>query len=406
LSTFSSKELRSSEYWRFLKSFGMLIVIPSVIAALLVELLAWRTGALATGSVDRIAELEHEDPGIAWTGPGQLYGPLALARIAIERPDIVIIGHSRCGQLRSMMFKPYSFHNACVVAWTFDQIKTVIDLATRSGGPKTILFTLDYYMFGEKYAKRWQDRAFMDFSPASQRSHLDGLLALASAFKRRPVTMLRAMPSYLLGRAREPVDGLELFGPDAIAGDSGLFRSDGSLLYDEPTRSLAPFHDVQLDRVLAQVANGDGEQPSAAQMTVLKEIGELGRQRNLTIVGIQLPYIQGVLRALNWDQDWNGYRAADRGVWRLLQTAAMREELNAMGISYFDLSQDPISNDARAFIDPGHPSEYGIASAIVDAMNDAEFRAIFPRLDVGALQAALAEARRQERFIDVYGAQF
>jgi hypothetical protein len=255
-----------------------------LIAILVVELLAWRTGAMVTSSVAVIAELQHEDPDIVWSGNGQLYGPLALARTRIEQPDIMMIGHSRCGQMRSMMFKPYSFHSGCVVAWTFGQIKNMIDLATRSGGPKTIMFTLDYFMLGDAFAKHWEEKAFMDFAPP-QRPHRDGLLNLADMFNRHPAAMLDAMPSYLFGRAREPANDLELIGPSAIAVQAG-FRSDGSLLYDPNTRAQAPVNYYDLSRIIAAVSDGDGVRAGAAQMQALKEIGELGRQRNLTLVGI------------------------------------------------------------------------------------------------------------------------
>jgi hypothetical protein len=401
----SSSQPPQGELWSFFKTFGKLVAIPGLIAILLVELLAWRTGANITASVAAIAELQHQDPDILWGGPGQLVGPLALARIKIEHPDIIMIGHSRCGQMRSMMFKPYSFHNTCFAAWTFDQIKNMIDLATRSGGPKTIMFTLDYFMLGDAYAKQWQEKAFMDFVPP-QRQHLDGLLDLASTFRRHPAAMLKGMPSYLFGRAREPANGLELFGPDAIVAQAG-FRSDGSGLYDSVTRSQSPLNDTQLVRLLGAVHEGDGAQPSLAQMWALQEIGDLGKQRNLTLVGIQLPVIEGALEVLDSDKDWHGFRAADRGTWRMLQSSQMRQELDNMGIHFFDLTHDPVAKQSGAFIDPAHPSEYAIGMALADRMNnDPEFRALFPRLDVAALQGALAAAKKERRLFDVYGAQF
>jgi hypothetical protein len=400
-----SNPLRSSEFWRFCANFAKLVAIPCLIAVLFVELLAWRTGATVANSVAAIAELQHEDPNIVWTGNGQLYGPLALARTKIEQPDIIMIGHSRCGQMRSMMFKPYSFHNACLAAWTFGQIKNMIDLATRSGGPKTVMFTLDYFMLGDAYAKIWEATAFMDFAPPP-RPHRDGLLQLASAFKQHPIAMFEAMPFYLFGRVREPIDGLELFGPHAISAQAG-FRSDGSVLYDLESRSQAPVNRTELARLIAAVPYGDGAQPGSAQIQALKQIGELGKQRHLTLIGLQLPVIQGAVDVLDSDKDWNGYRSADRGTWRLLQSAEMRQTLKAMGINFFDLTHDPVAKEARAFIDPAHASEYGIGMALLDGIkNDPRFRALLPRLDVVALQNALAAANQQGRFFDVYKAQF
>lgn len=371
-----------------------------------VELLAWRTGATITYSVRDIARIQHNDPDVLWTGPGQLYGPLALARMQIEHPDVIMIGHSACGQMRSMMFKPYAFHNACVVAWTFNQIKNMIDLATRSSRPKIVMFTLDYFMLGDKYAKTWEEKSFMDFSPHLQRSHFDGLLTMAAAFNRRPLAMLEAMPDYVFGRAREPTEGLELVGPDTIAAEAG-FRSDGSLLYDHATRSAAPVRTKDMSLLLGAVPAGDGERAGTAQIKALEEIGELGRQRNVTLVGVQLPKIQGALDVLESGKDWHQYPASDRENWKLLESPAMQQRLAAMGINFFDLSHDPVARESRAFIDPAHPSEYAMTTAIYDATTEnPAFRAIFPRLDTDALKDALDDARAQNRFFNVYGAKF
>jgi hypothetical protein len=230
---------------------------------------------------------------------------------------------------------------------------------------------------------------------------------MAESFNRRPLAMIEAMPNYLFGRAYDPVDGLEEFSPRAIAGDDGCFRSDGSLLYDQATRLAAPDRRKDMSLVLGAVPEGDGEHAGEAQMKALAEIGELGRERNVTLVGIQLPKIQGALDVLDSGKDWQQYPATDRENWKLLESAAMQERLQAMGINFFDLSHDPVAAEPRAFIDPAHPAEYAMATAIYDAMTgNPAFRAIFPRLDTGALRDALDDARRQDRFFDVYGAAF
>jgi hypothetical protein len=219
--------------------------------------------------------------------------------------------------------------------------------------------------------------------------------------------MLEAMPDYLLDRAHDPVDGLELLAPDAIAGDVGCFRSDGSLLYDQTTRSAAPARRRDFATVLGTVPEGDGEHAGEDQIKALEEIGELGRERNVTLVAVQLPTVQGAVDLLNSDHDWHQYPASDRQNWRLLESPEMKDRLKAMGINFFDLSHDAVAKEPRAFIDAAHPGEYATGSAIYDAMTeDPEFRAIFPRLDTDALRDALDDARRQNRFFDVYGAEF
>jgi hypothetical protein len=185
------------------------------------------------------------------------------------------------------------------------------------------------------------------------------------------------------------------------------FRSDGSLLYDPDTRSRSSVNNKDLSRIIAAVQEGDGVRPGPAQLQALREIGELGKQRGLTLVGIQLPVIQGAVDVLDSNQDWNGYRSADRGTWRLLHSTEMRQNLQSMGINFFDLTRDPVAKEPRAFVDPAHPSEYAIGTALFDAMtNDPQWRALFSRLDLAALQGALDRARQQGRFFDVYRQQF
>jgi hypothetical protein len=99
-----------SEFLRFLVRFVGLICVPAALAIGFVILLAWRTGA--TISPVEIARMQLRDPMLGWAGNGQYYLLYKRALAETRNSDIIILGHSRPCQLRSMMFKPYIFTNA------------------------------------------------------------------------------------------------------------------------------------------------------------------------------------------------------------------------------------------------------------------------------------------------------
>src|SRR5262245_1276426 len=400
-SSISSSERTSAlrELARFLKTLVVACVLPSVLVIAALLFLAHRMGF--TISPLTIAHMQQADPRILWMSHGGYYGPYQLARIEASRPEIIFLGHSRCSPWRSMMFKPYSFHNACLTAWTFSQIRTMVDLATRKNGPRIVMFTMDYFMFNDAYAKNWADRATMiyDFD------YVQGLRDLATIAKGYQLEVLTAMRAYLFARAHSMLDGMYLLVFGAVIARAG-FRFDGSVMYNAKFREEAPRNVHEMAMVIPTVPRGTGHVISSAQIDELQKLADLGKERNLTLVGIQLPFVKKVADILDSGQDYQHYLASDAGVWRDFQSAEIRRRFQEMGIHFFDWSRHPIGADTRAFIDPAHSSEYANVSALSSAMADPKFRAIIPELDMQALGHALREAERTGTFFDIYHDRF
>ncbi len=365
------------------------VLLPTVLLTAVIEAAAWSIGATMTPR--QLAFAQQENPDLLVAGDPRYYAYKA-ARATFLKPDVVFIGHSRCGQVRAEMFKPYIMYNACHSAWTIDHLRQMIDLLTKTSSPKIIMFTLDYFMFTDAYESAFAKNADFKSLGFSFETHVNGIAKLATGFKDNPKRMIMAW----LHGVRETTDGLTLLGPDAIKAATG-FRYDGSFLYDPGTRTGAPIRNKDRAAGLLSAVNG-APAMAPSQIMALRRLAELGRERNVTLVGIQLPYLKIALDVLDFDKDYRPYA----GVWREYESKKNRDLIRSMGIHFFDLSRDPVSLDQRYFVDPAHPAEAGVLAAFVRLLDNKEFRHVFPRLDVEALRQENAAARAQGKFFDVY----
>lgn len=401
--TTSSKVPSSArEILRFLVRLALYVGLPGLVAVFLVERLTWRMGA--SMSPTEVAYLQHADPDIVWAGDNGYYGPFKLVRMQIEKPEIVYIGHSRCNQVRSAMFRPYKFYNACLTAWTLSQMYNMLDMITRRIHPRVVIIELDYFMFTDKYADRWNDKVAWDFT-WNDNSRRVGPSRLVTFFKRWPLTMLYAAPLYLFSRARDSHDGLELLGVPAIVEKTG-FRFDGSLLYDRINLGAAPVAVHNVATILSQVPPGDGAHIAPNQLAELRKIADLAKERQVTLVGLQLPIFKEAVNALDNGKDYRGFPASDMGVWQEFETEKTRELLRTMGIHFFDLSHDPDNSDPRGFIDQAHPSERTDLGALIQLTENREFMALFPTLDVEQMKRDYAKAKQEGHFLFLYHNRF
>jgi hypothetical protein len=398
--TSSFERTATQEVARFLVRFLGLLCIPGFVAIGFVVLLSWRT-ATTTSPVD-IARMQILDSTLAWNGDGQLFMLYKDALVEGRKSDIIMLGHSRAGQLRSMMFKPYVFTNAGLTAWTIDQVRQSLEFMTRSHRPKVAMFNLDYFMLNAEYRKVWSTR--VEAPVWTERHYQDGFMALGQMLKAKPITMLERLPIAMVSRYREEVNGLWLLG-HGIASSAG-FRADGSVLYDPVTRRNAPQATLELPRLLPTVAHGTGKRIDPGELEKLRGLVQLAKERGVILVGVQLPYFKLATDVLDSGADYGDHRDEDNGIWREFispETKAMFEE---MGLLFYDLSHHPAAADARGFIDIAHPSEFVTLAAFVDMFKDTKMRLLLPDLDIAALERTLDQARRSETFFDVYRAQF
>lgn len=398
----SSKASPGRELLAFLRSLVLLVLLPAALLAGFILILGWRIGA--TLSPVQIAAMQHDNPKLLWAADGQYYGPLKTTRITQEQPEVIAVGDSRCSQIRSAMFKPYSFHNGCLTAWTFSQIRNILDMATRQAHPRVMIFTLDYFMFSDKYVENWAEKAGMDYG-WTDRNFLNGLISTGGTFKAYPWTMIKQMPAYLFGRKIDEIDSYELLGLTAIRARAG-FRQDGSMLYDPVTRANSTNNNNDLSHILAQVPVGSGARMSARQIDELRSLAELAKERGVTLVGLQLPIIKEAVDVLDAGKPYNQWAGPDAAIWKAFMSDDTRALFRKLGIHFFDMTHNSATSDRIAFIDPAHPGERVVLGALVSIVDDPDFRSVFPKIDAESLRQAYAEAQAKGETFDVFHTRF
>jgi hypothetical protein len=380
-----------SELVVFARWFCLQILLPALIGVLAVEFVGWRTGTTMTPTA--LAATQREDSRIVWGDQLQDYALIKLQRIKEEQPDIVLIGHSRAHQIRSAMFKPYSFYNLTPSIASFDQITILMKKVMEVSHPKIIMFTLDYYMFLNQWAGNAGPLMVMHLSyPISD--HLYGIVRLAEFAKQRPLTVLRSVFRHA------EVAGIKLLGVEAIRGKVG-FRFDGSLMYPYGAPEVAEgWINEWHNGLLAAAPGGAGLDPE--QVSALAELSAVAKSRGVLLVGVQTPIYKTTIDALDRDDSYRPYAE----IWRQFQSAKTQQMLKDMGIRFFDLSRDPVNEDFRNFADSGHPGERAMLGAFVHQLGNPDFIDVFPKLDGAALRERYARAQREGSYRNVYNMEF
>jgi hypothetical protein len=281
----------------------------------------------------------------------------------------------------------------------------MIERITQRAYPRVIIFELDYFMLNDAYAVRWKDKSDMDFT-WSARSIRNGLIRLSPLIQADPTRMVSVAPKYFMTRAREDREKHELVGFGAIAHEFG-FRFDGSVLYDKDTIAAAPTNNQHIGQhLLGALPTGNGRSISPSQLDQLRQLGELAREHNIILIGLQLPYIKTAVDILDSGQDFEQFLGSDAGVWRQLGSPDTRRMLRRLGIIFFDASHDPASADSQNFIDPAHPAESGVLSALSHLTEDPDFHVLFPKMDAQVLKSHSAGTRVKDGPLDVYHSRF
>jgi hypothetical protein len=381
----AARHCRSTVIWAALVLIGVIAVI---------EWTGQRIGVTLTPP--QIAEMQAADHRLIWAGPLQLYAMTKLDRIASSKPEIVLIGHSRGHQMRSAMFKPYSFYNFCPTIGSIDQITEMIKRVDDASHPRVIMFTIDYFMMTEQWPENITPKMAMSFE-YYWRDHFDGLIRLGTNIKNHPLLFLE----YLLnGGKSTAIDGFDLVTPESIRGNAG-FRYDGSFMVDTVSRAAASIKTRNpIDGILS--ATPGAQHMAASQIQALRNLADVGRRRNITLVGIQLPILKSAVDYLDTNVSYRPYA----GAWREFESEDTRRLFKELGITFFDLSRDSVTEDPRNFIDSGHPTEVAVLGSLVHLLDVPEFRAIFPKLDGEALRKEYADAQKSGATFDVYHDRF
>lgn len=370
-----------------------IILAPSLLAIAAVTWLAIATGALL--SPEGLAEAQQRDPRLVVLPDGiQYWAPLKAARVSEEQPDIVSIGSSRCQELRSAMLKPYRVFNACLSAWTLEQHRDMLRRVLASSHPRIVILELDYFLFTDAWAEANRDRSPVYGSGMPLR--LQGMNDVLQTLYRHRATFRPLIPDLLFQPQYEPVDHNRLLTLDAIRVGGG-FRYDGSFLF--PAGSLLQAPKEARDIMNPSIGAFPGAPSiSQRQFAILEDIAEIARRSGVTLIGIQLPYVEQAVAYLDSEPSYAPYR----GNWIEFESDAMKARLAAIDIHFFDMARDPINRDPRYFINASHPGEAGTLAVLVHLLDDPAFRALLPDLDAEQMRTTLAATLAKGEFFHVY----
>jgi hypothetical protein len=346
------------------------------------------------------ARLQHNDMGaVFFPADARNWAPFKLQRIADEQPEIIAIGNSRCGQLRSAMFRPYKFYNACLTAWTIPQLRELFDRITDVARPRVVLFSMDYFQFTKSYeVVEGKRAATFDFGFGEHIGGIGGLIGQSVYFGEAGLAALwdcltDAHPKY-------PVEDLYMVGVQATRSRAG-FRWDGSMLYQADDYATAK---DQMRDILYGLIKGIRGAPHADEEQLIQMAGLAAdaRAKGIQLVGIQFPIYAPTVDFLDHDENYQPYA----GAWRDFESAAMKKRFAEMGIIHLDLSRAAMTSNPENFIDAAHPSEAGMVAALIEASRNAEFTAVFPKLDIAGLKDDLGHASDYENHYHLYRSTF
>lgn len=337
--------------WRRLIGALLLMFSPLLLLGVLLESLSWRIGeTMPAAMVSR-----WQDGGVdrIWRGgDGHSYLTYKLARVADLKPAVIALGPGRANAFRGEAFAPYGFYNAGQIAWTFDQYRRFLELATQDGyAPRALVFNLDYWMFASGFDHYWAAR--FDEHPET---HVSNLLRVVGQLTDAPADLLRRLPDTAHERG--------LFA--LLTGDG--FNPDGS--------RVAPPATADAQR-LADDSTGVGVPPvvladhiADEQLAEFDQFVAFAKSKHIALIGVQLPFYAKVLDGLNASQD--------AGIWRQFESAEWQQQhLAGSGVTFFDFADMAEYRDKPGyFSDSLDPDTRVVADVTRRIMADPRVRAV------------------------------
>jgi hypothetical protein len=317
--------------------------------------------------------------GMAYTDPSDYLG---LQSILANKPDILVVGTSRIGQIRSTFFKPgtssYLFSHFQRIGYFRHLLEKISDGSL----PRILVVDMDQKFFDPAY------------NPVSQ-DNVDALLTEPFGASDVLVNWMTVYTDYAKGKFT--VAGLiqapsSDVGLAAIAQDSG-YRADGShqmgTLVSSPANLAST--DYQFQSTLSQIAQGVAgfEHSNTVSQPALGELNALlaeCRARNVTVIGFMPPFAPEVYQKLVSLPDEYGY------------LRSLPDDVNAVfknnSSSFYDF-MDPRSlgiTDAE-MADGTHTTERGSLMMFLGmASHDPELRNY---MDITFLRNVLASSTKQ-----------
>ena len=381
--TFRAEE---KEWKRFGKTLFFLLGPPLFLLILVLEIAGWRLGE--TVPFPWAAQRQAESPDLIWyAGRQENYAYFKLARVAEERPDVLVMGDSRAGQFRSAMFRPYSCYNFSRVSWPIETLTDLLRHLPAGYAPKVIVLNLDFMMFNPSYTS-FSAGAAPVFGPPNH------FHALCDIFRE-----LWANPALIFANSRGHFPGETLMGLSAHVSEGG-FRKDGSELWTVwQIQNFGDDPDAMKKLEPKFVLFSHGDAMGTQEKAKFEEFISLAHSMGTTVIGIQMPVYGPVMRAIEQDPKC--------GILNDFRAQVARGYFDRPGVIFFDaLGFPPYSEDYRYFITSVHPTEAVSSAILLRLASDPKIKAVLPKLDTAALQQKLDEDARADQHVFLYNADY
>jgi hypothetical protein len=387
---FNTFRNEAAEWKRFARALLGFIVAPFILLIVVLELFGWHTGE--TVSMARAAQIQAESPDLIYmTKRQKTYAAFKLNRVDRERPEVLIMGQSRIGQLRASMFRPYSFYNLSRVSYPIDYYVELLRRLPEGYNPRVIIFDLDFYMFSPQFVAQYADQdPIFDtdswFSPAAWYSHLYAIGHLFVEAGRHPELIWSG-----------PVDSYyhktEMGLGARITGNG--FRQDGAeqwsfsmmrkhLAYPELLNSTSPdeplfYYDEKMDdHAIAK----------------FEEFTALARARGIALIGVQMPVYGPAAIHIESQID------SHYGILKDFNSRLASGYFDRLGVITFDFLDFPGPGyDCHYYVDPIHPTELLALNVVLKMAEDPRVKALLPKLDTATLQREAELDRKSDKHV-------
>jgi hypothetical protein len=357
------------------------LVIPGFLVFLLVEWISWRAGDWL--SMPQAAALQTAHPDLIWYKYRTAkFARFKLARVAIDRPDVLIFGQSRCQFFREEMFHPYTAYNLSSTSYVMFGFTDLLRHLPAGYNPKVIIMTCDFWMFSPLYsADQIKARAVQEFNP-SWRDKLDDLHDI--------LVQLPTHPSLLLIGLHNP-HPYPTLGLGAYL-DNGGFRKDGSTQFSGPQNDDPARLEGSLE---AKIDCGD--RMGTTEMKDFEEFVSEAHARGIALVCVQMPFYSGEKLATEYENR-PGF-----GELRDFNQHVKDGYFDKLHVLFFNFMNFPgYSGNPQYFQDEVHPKE-GATLAVLSAMaSDPRFLALLPNLDVATIDQKVAQDRQSQNHNHLY----
>lgn len=342
------------EWRRFLITI-LIVILPTALAVLGLEAVAWQIGETMPMRV--VAKWQSEAPDRMWRGgDGRSFLTYKVARVRELRPEVIALGASRANSFRADAFAPYSFYNAGLTSWTFRHYSRFIELVARDGYvPKVLIFNFDYWMFHPDFDRHWVERFYEEPT-----THLADLKIVLDQIGKDPKALWQRLSE---------TDRLR--GLSAVLSAQG-FRPDGSLFGAPATPNPARLLNDGTGAGVPPVEFADTLSP--VQRRRFEQFTALAKSKGIALIGIQVPYYEKILNGLNDEP-----RA---GIWREFRSPESRRYFEEQGVIYFDFADMPeYRSKPEHFIDSIHPDARVIRHVMRLVFADPRVQRLLPKAE-------------------------